>query len=223
MKILGIDTSTLVGSIGLIDGQKIIAEQTLDISRQHSSRLMPAIDQVLTWSNLNIREIDAVAVAVGPGSFTGVRIAVSTAKTICYTIKKPIIGISTLESIAYNLAYTPSQICVILDARRNQVYSAIFKKRDRQSPDRCQALSELLPQIQPPVIFAGSGLEQYADQIKTYFNLEPADSVCLANLSFGIPRGINVAQLGLGKLMTSYSDDLFTISPNYIRAGVAPS
>ena len=82
MKILGIDTSTAIGSIGLIDEEGIIAEQTLSISRQHASRLIPAIDKTLKSAELKIRDIDAVAVAIGPGSFTGVRIAVSTAKTI---------------------------------------------------------------------------------------------------------------------------------------------
>ena len=96
MKILGIDTSTAIGSIGLIDEGGIIAEQTLSISRQHASRLIPAIDKTLKSAELKIRDIDAVAVAIGPGSFTGVRIAVSTAKTICYAIKRPIISIGAI-------------------------------------------------------------------------------------------------------------------------------
>ncbi|HIO79812.1 TPA: tRNA (adenosine(37)-N6)-threonylcarbamoyltransferase complex dimerization subunit type 1 TsaB, partial [Candidatus Poribacteria bacterium] len=105
MTILGIDTSTAIGSVGLLVDQELIAEHSLDVTQAHSSRLMPAINTILEWGDLNIKDIDALAVATGPGSFTGVRIAVATAKSICYAIKKPILAISTLEAIAYNLRY----------------------------------------------------------------------------------------------------------------------
>ena len=222
MKILGIDTSTAIGSIGLIDEGEIIAEQTLSISRQHASRLIPAIDQTLKSAELKIRDIDAVAVAIGPGSFTGVRIAVSTAKTICYAIERPVIGISTLESIAYNLAYIPSEICVILDARKDEVYSAVFKNGVRQSNDRCLTISAILSEITPHAIFVGNGLRQHAAEIKSHFKLDLADSICLADSTFGLSRGTNVARLGLNKLANSNGDNPFDIIPNYIRAGVSP-
>ena len=92
MKILGIDTSTPIGSVGLIESGDFIAEHTLNIKQAHSSRLMPAIDQVLRWGDLTVHDLDACAVGIGPGSFTGVRIGVGTAKSLCYAIKKPIIG-----------------------------------------------------------------------------------------------------------------------------------
>ena len=222
MKILGIDTSTAIGSIGLIDEGGIIAEQTLSISRQHASRLIPAIDKTLKSAELKIRDIDAVAVAIGPGSFTGVRIAVSTAKTICYAIKRPIISISTLESIAYNLAYVPSKICVILDARKNEVYSAVFENGVRQSDDRCLTISAILSEITPPTIFVGDGLKQHATEIESHFKLDSTDSICLADSTFGLSRGTSVARLGLNRLTNSSVDDPFDIKPNYIRAGVSP-
>ena len=148
--ILGIDTSTTIGSIGLLVNQEPIAEHTLDITQNHSSRLMPAIKTVLEWGNLNIRDIDAFAVAIGPGSFTGIRIAVATAKSICYAIKKPILAISTLEAIAYNLRYSNQLICPILDARQDQVYTAIFqggKNLIRRTEDLCVPLAEILNRL----------------------------------------------------------------------------
>ena len=162
MKILGIDTSTPIGSVGLIDGDKFVAEHTLNIVQAHSSRLMPAIDQVLKWGGLTVQELDACAVGIGPGSFTGVRIGVCTIKSLCYALQKPIIGVSTLEAIAYNLRYTNGLICPILDARREEVYSAIFhggKRLERQSEDLCVTIKQLLDRTDTPTVFVGDGLE----------------------------------------------------------------
>lgn len=224
MKILGIETSTPIGSVGLIDGDKLIAEQALDITRHHSARLMPVIDQTLKWGNLSIQEIDAVAVSVGPGSFTGVRIGVGTAKTICYAIQKPIVGVSTLAAIAYNLRHVESQICVVLDARRDEVYGATFRgggKWERQSDDLCLPIQDLLTRVTPPTIFSGSGLDRYADRIEDLLSSDQSNSISFADLPFRIPRGINVAWLGLERLVSSDTDDCFTIVPNYIRQGVS--
>ena len=127
MKILGVDTSTPIGSVGLIDGERFVAEHTLSIVKAHSSRLMPAIDQILKWADLTVQDLDACAVGIGPGSFTGIRIGVGTIKSLCYAVKKPIIGVSTLEAIAYNLRYTDKLICPILDARKDEVYGALFR------------------------------------------------------------------------------------------------
>ena len=126
MKILGVDTSTPIGSIALIEGDNLIAEHTLDIVQAHSSRLMPAIDSVLKWGNITVDDLDGCAVGIGPGSFTGIRIGVATIKSICYAVDKPIVGISTLEAIAYNLRWSKSIICSLLDARRSEIYGAIF-------------------------------------------------------------------------------------------------
>ena len=219
--ILGIDTSTTIGSIGLLVNQEPIAEHTLDITQTHSSRLMPAIKTVLEWGNLNIRDIDAFAVATGPGSFTGIRIAVTTAKSICYAIKKPILAISTLEAIAYNLRYVNQLICPILDARRDQVYTAIFQGgRDliRQTEDLCIPLAEILNRLDDigknPVVFAGNGLQRYSENIYRRLN-KPV----LASPTFHVPRGINIAHLGAERFQSDNVDDYLSITPNYVRSG----
>ena len=219
--ILGIDTSTTIGSIGLLVNQEPIAEHTLDITQTHSSRLMPAIKTVLEWGNLNIRDIDAFAVATGPGSFTGIRIAVTTAKSICYAIKKPILAISTLEAIAYNLRYVNQLICPILDARRDQVYTAIFQGgRDliRQTEDLCIPLAEFLNRLDDigknPVVFAGNGLQRYSENIYRRLN-KPV----LASPTFHVPRGINIAHLGAERFQSDNVDDYLSITPNYVRSG----
>ena len=219
--ILGIDTSTTIGSIGLLVNQEPIAEHTLDITQNHSSRLMPAIKTVLEWGNLNIRDIDAFAVAIGPGSFTGIRIAVATAKSICYAIKKPILAISTLEAIAYNLQYVNKLICPILDARRDQVYTAIFQGgRDliRQTEDLCIPLTEILNRLdnigKNPVVFSGNGLQRYSEDIHKRLN-----KPILASPAFHVPRGINIAHLGAERFQSDNIDDYLSITPNYVRSG----
>jgi tRNA threonylcarbamoyladenosine biosynthesis protein TsaB len=219
MKILGIDTSTPIGSVGLIEGDDFIAEHTLNITQAHSSRLMPAIDQVLKWGNHTVHELDACAVGIGPGSFTGVRIGVGTAKSLCYAIKKPIIGVSTLEAIAYNLRYTKGLLCPILDARREEVYGAVFHggaTLERRCEDLCLSIEELLTRVESSAVFVGDGLDRYVEAVREKFG----DDVVLADSTFNVPRGANIARIGRERLLHGDSDDYFGLIPNYIRKGL---
>ncbi len=219
MKILGIDTSTPIGSVGLIEGDDFVAEHTLNVMQAHSSRLMPAIDQVLEWGNLGVHDLDACAVGIGPGSFTGVRIGVGTAKSLCYAIKKPIVGVSTLEAIAYNLRYAKGLICPILDARREEVYGAVFHggaTLERRCEDLCLSISELLNRVESSAVFVGDGLDRYAEAVRERFGA----SVILADSTFNAPRGTNIARIGRERLSRGESDDCFRIIPNYIRKGL---
>lgn len=219
MKILGIDTSTPIGSVGLIEGENFVAEHTLNITQAHSSRLMPAIDQVLKWGNLTVHDLDACAVGIGPGSFTGVRIGVGSAKSLCYAIKKPIIGVSTLEAIACNLRYTEGLICPILDARRDEVYGAVFHGGAtlvRQSDDLCVSIEELLNRVETPGVFVGDGLGRYTETVREKFGAD----VIFADSTFNVPRGTNIARIGRERLLRGESDDYFELIPNYIRKGL---
>ena len=219
MKILGIDTSTPIGSVGLIDGERFVAEHTLSIVKAHSSRLMPAIDQILKWADLTAHDLDACAVGIGPGSFTGIRIGVGTVKSLCYALKKPIIGVSTLEAIAYNLRYTDKLICPILDARKDEVYGGVFRGGQnlvRQSDDLCVPIETLLSEIDDAAIFVGDGLQRYAPVIKGQFG----DNVPLADPIFNVPRGASIARIGYNQLLNGKSDDYFSLTPNYVRDSV---
>ncbi len=162
MKILGIDTSTPIGSVALIDGESLVAEHTLNIVKAHSSRLMPAIDTVLKWGDITAEELDGGAVGIGPGSFTGIRIGIATIKSLCYALDKPIIGVSTLEAIAYNLRWTEGLICPILDARRNESYGAIFRGGDewqRLTDDWCLPIEAVLAEIETRRSLLPGGVE----------------------------------------------------------------
>ena len=219
MKILGLDTSTPIGSVGLIDGEALVAEHTLNILKAHSSRLMPAIDQVLKWANLTVHELDGFAVGIGPGSFTGMRIGVSTVKTLCYSLGKPIVGVSTLAAIAYNLRYTDGPICPILDARKDEVYGAVFQggqRFSRVSADLCAPIESLLDRIEKPGAFVGDGLRRYRATVQERFG----KAAIFADAIFNAPRGASIARIGSERLLNGESDDYFSLTPNYIRHGV---
>jgi tRNA threonylcarbamoyladenosine biosynthesis protein TsaB len=219
MKILGVDTSTPIGSVGLIDGARFVAEHTLSIVKAHSSRLMPAIDQILKWGDLTVHDLDACAVGIGPGSFTGIRIGVGTIKSLCYALKKPIIGISTLEAIAYNLRYTDKLICPILDARKDEVYGAVFRGGQnllRKSDDLCVPIEALLSHIDNDAIFVGDGLRRYAPVVQEQFG----EDVSLADSIFNVPRGASIARIGYDRLLNGQSGDYFSLTPNYVRDSV---
>ena len=235
MKILGIDTSTPIGSVALIDGESLVAEHTLNIVKAHSSRLMPAIDTVLKWGDITAEELDGCAVGIGPGSFTGIRIGIATIKSLCYALDKPIVGVSTLEAIAYNLRWTEGLICPILDARRNESYGAIFRGGDewqRLTDDWCLPIEAVLAEIETgrsllpesengrtrllQCTFVGDGLERYADAVQAALGEE----IRFADAIFNAPRGATVAHLGAQRLQNGDSDNYWTLVPNYVRIGL---
>lgn len=127
MKILGIETSTMLGGVAIADEKGLIAETRLNVKSTHSERLMATIDEQLRQSDLALSDIDVFAVASGPGSFTGLRIGLSTAKGLCYATGKPLVMIPTLEAFARSFPFSKHPVCVMLDARRGEVYAAIFQ------------------------------------------------------------------------------------------------
>ena len=127
MKIIGIDSSGLVASVAILEDNKLVAEYTVNNKKTHSQTLLPMLEEIVASSGLDMKEIDAIAIAAGPGSFTGLRIGSATAKGLGLALKKPIVPVSTLEALAYNLYGTDSLVCPIMDARRNQVYTGIYE------------------------------------------------------------------------------------------------
>ncbi len=127
MKILAIDSSTTPASIAITEGNMPIGEFTININRTHSEKLLPLVDSLLDAVALSVSDIDAFAVSVGPGSFTGLRIGMSAAKLMAQTSSKPLIGVKTLLGLAYNVSTFNGYICPVLDARNNNVYAAIYE------------------------------------------------------------------------------------------------
>lgn len=173
VKVLAIDTSSMVASAAIMDKEKLVAEYVINHERTHSEQLMPIIEELLENCRISIREIDAVAVASGPGSFTGLRIGAATAKGLAHAHNKKLIGVPTLDGLAFNLPYCQGIICPIMDARRNQVYTALYKWARgsfyKLKPHAAMALSELLEELktgEEAVVFLGDGVPVHREAIK---------------------------------------------------------
>ena len=166
MKILAVDSSAKTASVALVDGGVIISECFVNAGLTHSRTLMPMVDNTLSQADLKIEDVDAFAVNAGPGSFTGIRIGVAAIKGLALSSGKPCAGISTLESCAYNFTDENALICVSMDARCNQVYTALSRCENgsvnRLCEDKAVSIDELLQelsQFDEKIILAGDGAE----------------------------------------------------------------
>lgn len=128
--LLLINTATPAGSIALTRGETLVAELLLNLASPHSDRLLPGIDQLLSAADCSLAQLDALAVVVGPGSFTGLRVGVATAKGLAFAARKPLIGISSLQALAAQTVGTRLPVCALLDARKQEVYGGLFEWRD---------------------------------------------------------------------------------------------
>lgn len=168
MRILGIDSSVPQGSVALLQNDHIIAETSLNNgSGNHSDSLLRMVDEVLSGAGYSLEDVDGFGVTTGPGSFTGLRVGVSLVKGFVLVRKKPFMGIGTLEAVSACAESTGHQVCAILDARKKEVYCALFNyesdKLKRSTPDRVIAPEELCEMISEPTVFIGSGLEAYGE------------------------------------------------------------
>lgn len=127
MKILALDSSGLTASVALMENDNLIAEYTIQYKKTHSQTLLPMMDEIRRMVELDLDTVDAIAVAAGPGSFTGLRIGSATAKGLAFAMEKPIVPVPTLEGLAYQMYGTDAVVCPIMDARRNQVYTGVYE------------------------------------------------------------------------------------------------
>lgn len=201
MKILAIDSSAVTASCAVMDEGKLKAQCFSNIGLTHSQTLLPLIHDTLRNAGCRIEDIEFAAVCAGPGSFTGVRIGVSTIKGICFTKDIPCVGVSTLEAIAYTSSAFNGIVCAVMDARCNQVYNALFRCKDskveRLCDDRALSIDELkdeLAQINEPILLTGDGAE-----------------LCFRKLSDSIPVTLapeNIRyQSGYGAAMAAQTDE----------------
>lgn len=157
---LGVDSSSLAASVAIVVDDKLILEYMLQNELTHSQTLMPMIAQAFKAVGLTPNDVDRFACSCGPGSFTGLRIGIATVKGLAYAVNKPAVGISTLRALAFNIPCSPYLICPIMDARRNQVYTALYRQGSELtevSPPKAVGIEELVKEISEPVIFVGDG------------------------------------------------------------------
>jgi tRNA threonylcarbamoyladenosine biosynthesis protein TsaB len=173
MKLLAIDSSGLVASVAIVTEEAMLAEYTVNYKKTHSQTLLPMLDEIVKMVEMDLSEVDAIAVAAGPGSFTGLRIGSATAKGLGLALNKPIVAIPTLDGLAYNLYGTDKLICPMMDARRNQVYTGLyefisdeFRICKQQSALAVEEIIEEINGLGREVIFLGDGVAVYRDMIK---------------------------------------------------------
>lgn len=222
MRILAIDTATQVESVALISEEELIAEYTLNCPVTHAKLLVGTIELLLRNSNLTINDIDGLAVSLGPGSFTGLRIGVSTVKGLALASRKPVVGVPTLDALAFNLPFARNLICPIIDAKKGEVYTALYRMDEIEGLIK---LTEnlvidpiaLLKKIHEPVIFTGEGVRICGMLI----NETLGELATFAPVQVSTVHAASVAYLGLSKFKQSIIEDLASLTPIYIRPSEA--
>jgi tRNA threonylcarbamoyladenosine biosynthesis protein TsaB len=186
MKIIAIDSSGLVATVAIATGDSIIAEYTVNYKKTHSQTLLPMLDEISRMTELDLETVDAVAVAAGPGSFTGLRIGSATAKGLALALNKPIIEVPTVDALAMNLWGITDVICPIMDARRGQVYTGFYEFTadgelnvlHEQFAEDIVKVTQLLNEMGRPVVFLGDGVPVSKDlisaNIKVPYRFAPA-------------------------------------------------
>lgn len=218
MKILAMDTSSVNATVCLSDDNKILGEFTIGGEKAHSQIIMPMLEKVLEFSKTDISDIDVFAVGLGPGSFTGLRIGICTMKTLCQALNKKIIGISSLDSIASSFTNKDIYICPILDARRNEVYNALYLNGEKICADRVCDFDDLLCELAfKNVIFAGEGLDKYKEKIMSYNN----DNWEIAPINLCTQKAYGLINVALKRAINNDFDDLFDVKPIYLRLSQA--
>lgn len=224
MKILAIDSSSVVATVAITDEEKIIAEYSVNHKKTHSQTLLPMIDEIVKMAEINIDELDAIAVSGGPGSFTGLRIGSATAKGIAFAIKKPIIHIPTIDGLAYNMYGTNRIVCPIMDARRNQVYTGLYRFEndefitiEAQSQKDIMDVIKSVNEIGKSVVFLGDGTSIYKEIITKNINVDCQ----FAPIHMNMQRASSVAALAVkyyneGKVIESSEH-----KPDYLRKSQA--
>lgn len=217
MLVMGIDTSTTQGGVALLSGQGVICEYTLNIKATYSERLLPLIDRALQDAGITLGQVEGVAVAVGPGSFTGLRIGLSTAKGLVVVGGQPLVGVSTLEAMAWTLPFCAHPVCPILDARKGEIYCALFRHEGdrliRLMDDTATAPDRLLSRIQQPTVFLGDGLVAYEGLVRSQLK----ELALFPPLAGRGGRAAAVAELGRRRLLRGDRDDLIQLAPQYLR------
>jgi len=219
--ILGLDTSTEILGLALLREGRVVSSLSLAIGRSHSEKLPGTLDRFLTEAGALVSDLSGLAVSIGPGSFTGLRVGLSLAKGMASTLGLPLVGVPTLKALAWR--YRPSRLPIgaMLDARKGEVYYALFEEREgtleRNTPDRALSPEALANEIRETILFVGSGVRVYGDFLKNRLG----SLAIYASPNPESPDPADIAYLGWQRLRQGERDDLEALEPVYIRASDA--
>jgi tRNA threonylcarbamoyladenosine biosynthesis protein TsaB len=225
VRLLAVETSTLTGAVAILESGGVVAESRVSVAVTHGERLMAAIDGVLRAARWELADVDAFAVALGPGSFTGLRIGLSTVKGLAFATGKPAVGVPTLDALAWRLPYCAYPVCPVLDAKKNEVYAALYRTLEGRlevlEAPRAVAPATLAEDLRGtvagPVVFVGDAVAPYAPVLReilgTYALLAPPD--------LRLPSAVTVGELGGWALDRGETMELATLVPLYLRPSEA--
>ncbi|AIS51733.1 tRNA threonylcarbamoyladenosine biosynthesis protein TsaB [Thermoanaerobacter kivui] len=221
MKVLAMDSSSKTATVALLDENGIIGEYSINYLR-HSVILMPMIDELLKKCDVSINHITHIAVSEGPGSFTGLRIGAATAKGLAHALNIPIVGVSSLLGLAYNVYEFEGLICPIIDALNENVYAMmikggsfeILKETDVYS---LEAIAELVDNYSDKVLFVGEGVYSYKDKLEKLMG----DKALFAKDGDNIARASSIGEIALQKIKKGEVTSFFDFKPVYIRKSAA--
>ena len=221
MKILAVDTAAKSCSAAVIDGDRLLAELTAVKDQTHSRHLLKIIDTVIGMAGLKVAQLDGFAVSIGPGSFTGLRIGISSIKGLAFSLNKPLVGVSSLEALAFQCNPYPYLICPVLDARKQEVYYCRYRSKNgllvKDGIEQVAPPADALCGIREPCLFAGDGARLYRKLIQA----ELGELAHFVAGSQHIIRASAVAWLSLSRFKRRETDDVQVLVPQYIRKSEA--
>ncbi|HEY8363125.1 MAG TPA: tRNA (adenosine(37)-N6)-threonylcarbamoyltransferase complex dimerization subunit type 1 TsaB [Tissierellaceae bacterium] len=222
MIVLALDTSTMISSCAVLDEEQVLGEYSLNQNETHSENLVPMIKEVLENLDLKVEDIDLYGVAIGPGSFTGLRIGVATVKALAHVFDKPVVGVSTLEALAYNLP-NHKIIVPMIDARRDRVYTGIYTWQDGRIKTIMEPtvleIDKLLDILEgyDELIVNGNGSVIHKEKI----NDRLKGKVRFSTMGNNFCRAISVGELALIKYKGGYVDNFYSLVPEYLKESQA--
>ncbi len=223
MFVLGIEAATPVAGAAVVSEHKVLAERFINNKRTHSVNLLPMIKEAISDAQITPQQLTGIAVSGGPGSFTGLRIGIATAKTLAHVLGLKLAAVPTLDALAYPLIGCRGLICPILNARKNEVYAGIYQggtALKKLAGPMAVPIEELIRQLNrssDPVMFLGDGVDIYRQQLCDALK-ERAE---FAPAAVMLPRGAAVAELGAHMFMQGRAADPLTVLPEYIRLSEA--
>ncbi len=220
MRVLGIDTATRIGSIGFIDGDQVVFDDQIKIKPGGAEKIPAVLDEAFRKSSRRLEELQLIAVGIGPGSYTGLRVGMAIAKGLAFGLGIPLVGIVTLEALAINLQQQEEIICPLLKSRKGEVYAGLYQQKvgllKELLPPKIwepEKLAELLRKKRKPVIFLGEGLEEYTD----YFSNALENLARFGTGTENLVHGAELARLGQAEWEKNKENQLYTCLPLYLR------
>ncbi len=220
MRVLALESATLTGGVALLDGERLVGESVLSVALTHSERLMSMVDRLLGDCGWGVKDLDGLAVSVGPGSFTGIRVGVATAKGLALALALPVAPVPTLDALAATLPFAGAPVCPLLDARKGEVYLSLYRWRGDRMVREWDYLAlppeAAVARLEPPVVLLGDGIEPCRP-----FLTRLGAGVALAPAARRLPSPGVVAQLGHAILEAGGGVPPEALLPLYLRPSQA--